>query len=105
MKYHNSAAWNGTSYWEKLKKKNEPAQKELPLGKISYIWVWSLVRVGQNLILLSPTFDPDIWKLSLSQTEGSFLFYFKYFIEGKLQLSTIKSVSTNYFYLCTCSEL
>lgn len=81
MKYHNSAAWNGTSYWEKLKKKNEPAQKEPPLGKISHIWVWSLVRVGQNLILLSPTFDPDIWKLSLSQTEGSFLFYFKYFIE------------------------
>lgn len=30
MKYHNSAAWNGTSYWERLKKKNEPAQKGTP---------------------------------------------------------------------------
>lgn len=83
MRYHNSAARNGTSYWERRKKKTEPVQKEPPLGKISHIRARSLVRVGQNLILLSPTFDPDIWKHSLSQTEGSFLFYFKYFIKEK----------------------
>jgi len=30
MKYHNSAAWDGTSYWERLKKKTKPVQKETP---------------------------------------------------------------------------
>lgn len=30
MKYRNSAAWNGTSYWERLKKKTKPVQKETP---------------------------------------------------------------------------
>lgn len=104
VKYHNSAAWNGTSYWERLKKETEPVQREPPPGKNSDIWSWIPVSVGQNLILLSPTFDPNIWKHSLTQTEGSFLFYFKCFTGENSKSSTVNYVGSEHCCLCTCSE-
>lgn len=89
VKYHNSAAWNGTSYWERLKKETEPVQREPPPGKNSDILSWIPVSVGQNLILLSPTFDPNIWKRSLTQKEGSFLFCLKCFTGENSKSSTV----------------
>ena len=78
------------------KEKNKTT-KENPLGKLSHIWACCLVRVGQNLILLFPTFDPAHLEIQFESNRRKFSFLFQKLWEKNVShlASTLLAKTTN----------